>query len=131
MKKRFRIKNRKQGGSVFSNYIQYGTICIKSTNYGILTNKQLESFRKCITKKVNSKGVFWIRVRCVFPVTKKSAGSRMGKGAGPLNHHIANIKKGHIILEVTFPLTQELLTFLKKLTLKLPVGARILLRSFY
>jgi ribosomal protein L16/L10AE len=57
MKKKFRIKNIKQGGSKFATYQQYGSICIKSKNYGILTDNQLEAVRRCILRKIKKKGI--------------------------------------------------------------------------
>jgi ribosomal protein L16/L10AE len=55
----------------------------------------------------------------------------MGKGVGPLRYHVANIKRGSIILEFQSNITQELVFFLKKLVLKLPVKSRILLKAYY
>ena len=131
MKKKFKIKSIKQGGSKFSNYQQNGVICIKSLDYGVLMDNQLESIRRCIVRKIKRKGIIWIRVQCTFPVTKKSAGSRMGKGVGPVKFYVANIKKGRILLELQALLTKELIIFFKKLVLKLPVKACVLLKSYY
>jgi ribosomal protein L16/L10AE len=57
MKKKFRIKNIKVGSSKFSNYQQYGILCIKSLGYGILTTNQLEAIRRCILRKIKRKGI--------------------------------------------------------------------------
>jgi ribosomal protein L16/L10AE len=57
MKKRFKKKNIKQGGTAFSNYQQYGFICIKSLAYGVLMDNQLESVRKCIVRKIKRRGI--------------------------------------------------------------------------
>ena len=57
MKKKFRVKNIKKGFSNFSNYQQYGVICIKSMSYGILTDNQLEAIRRCILRKIKKKGI--------------------------------------------------------------------------
>lgn len=57
MKKKFNIKNIKQGGSTFSSYQQYGVLCIKGLSYGILTVTQLESIRRCILRKIKRKGI--------------------------------------------------------------------------
>jgi ribosomal protein L16/L10AE len=57
MKKKFRIKNIKRSGSKFTHYQQYGVICIKSRNYGILMDHQLESVRRCILRKIKKKGI--------------------------------------------------------------------------
>jgi ribosomal protein L16/L10AE len=55
----------------------------------------------------------------------------MGKGAGPLKYHVANIKRGAILLEFQSTITQELVVFFKKLILKLPVKSRVLLKAYY
>jgi ribosomal protein L16/L10AE len=57
MKKKFKIKNIKVGGTKFSNYQQYGILCIKSLGYGILTTNQLEAIRRCILRKIKRKGI--------------------------------------------------------------------------
>jgi ribosomal protein L16/L10AE len=55
----------------------------------------------------------------------------MGKGVGPVKFYVANIKKGRIILELQALITQELIMFFKKLVLKLPVKACVLLKAYY
>lgn len=70
-------------------------------------------------------------MQCTYPITKKSTGSRMGKGVGPVKFYVANIKKGCILLELQAIITQELLVFFKKLVLKLPVKSCVLLKSYY
>ena len=57
MKKRFKIKNIKQGGTTFSNYQQYGVLCIKSLDYGILMDNQLEAERRFLIRKIKRKGI--------------------------------------------------------------------------
>jgi ribosomal protein L16/L10AE len=57
MKKRFKKKNIKQGGTSSSNYQQQGFMCIKSLSYGILLSIQLEAVRLCLVKKIKRKGV--------------------------------------------------------------------------
>jgi len=57
IKKKFRVKNIKSGSSNFSNYQQYGIICIKSLSYGILTDNQLEAIRRSILRKIKKKGI--------------------------------------------------------------------------
>ena len=55
----------------------------------------------------------------------------MGKGVGPIKFYISNIKKGRILLELQTILSKELVYFFKKLVLRLPLKACILLRSYY
>jgi large subunit ribosomal protein L16 len=131
MKKRFKKKIIKKGGGAFSNYLQYGSLCIKSLSYGIIVSNQLESVRRCLIKKINRKGIIWLRVTCFYPITKKSSGSRMGKGVGSIKHYINNVTKGTIILELQTVITQALITFFKRLTLKLPLKCGVLLKVYY
>ncbi len=131
MKKKFRIKCIKSGGSKFTHYQQYGVICIKSRNYGILMDNQLESVRRCILRKIKKKGIIWIRVKCIYPVTGKSSGSRMGKGIGSVKFYISNIKQGLILLELHTSITKSTLLALKKLNSKLSVSTCIMLKSYY
>ena len=131
MKKKFRIKNIKKGSSNFSNYQQYGILCVKSLTYGILTDNQLEAVRRCILRSIKRKGIIWIRIQCTYPVTKKSVGSRMGKGVGAVKMYISNVKKGSILLELQAPISRELLFLLKKVASKLSVKIAIFIRSYY
>lgn len=131
MNKRFRIKSVKKGGSKFLNYPQFGVLCLKSMSYGILTATQLESIRRCILRKIKKKGLIWIRTYCTHPVTKKSEGSRMGKGVGGVKYYIANVKRGKILIELQVLVSKEILLLLKKLVLRLPVKCCVLLRAYY
>jgi ribosomal protein L16 len=131
MKKKFRIKCIKRGGSKFTNYQQYGIICIKSRNYGILSANQLESVRRCILRKIKKKGLIWIRIQCIFPITKKSSGSRMGKGIGSVKFYISNVKQGFVLLELQTSITKAILLVLKRLNSKLSINTSIMFKSYY
>jgi len=55
----------------------------------------------------------------------------MGKGVGPVKSYILNVKAGRILLELQALISKELLFLLKKTTLKLPIKASILFKSYY
>ena len=46
-------------------------------------------------------GKIFIRVIFHYPLTTKTRGSRMGKGAGSLKFWVAYVKRGSIFLEVS------------------------------
>ncbi len=131
MKKLYQIKNINIGGTNFANYAQYGFLAIKSHTYAILTPNQLESIRRCLLRAIKRKGIIWIRVQCTYPLTKKSDGSRMGKGVGPIKSYIAHIKKGCVLIELQTELSKELITCIKKVLLRLSVKSSIMFRSYY
>lgn len=92
----YKQRNKKNG------YVAQGLIGLKAISYGIVTKYQLESIRKVIVRKTKRNCKIWIKLSCTTPITKKSKGSRMGKGTGEVDSYIYNIKKGEIILEVLF-----------------------------
>jgi len=49
---------------------------------------------------VKRRGKMWVRVFPDKPVTQKAAETRMGKGKGAVDHYVAVIKPGRIILEI-------------------------------
>jgi large subunit ribosomal protein L16 len=40
-------------------------------------------------------------IKAHIPITKKALGSRMGKGKGKVDHHVANVKAGKLMFEYT------------------------------
>jgi large subunit ribosomal protein L16 len=47
------------------------------------------------------RGKVWIRIFPDKPVTQRAAETRMGKGKGAVDHWVAVVKPGRIILEVS------------------------------
>jgi len=66
-----------------------------------LTQRQLEAARRALVRYMKRRGKVWIRVFPDKPVTRKAAETRMGKGKGAVDHWVAVIKPGRIILEVS------------------------------
>jgi large subunit ribosomal protein L16 len=62
----------------------YGGFALKALAVGKLTLKQIEACRKSVRRSVKKEGRVWVRVFAYQSLTKKSLGSRMGKGKG--NH---------------------------------------------
>lgn len=65
-----------------------------------MTQRQIEAARRTIVRFVKRRGKMWVRVFPDKPVTKKAAETRMGKGKGAVDHYVAVIKPGRIILEI-------------------------------
>jgi large subunit ribosomal protein L16 len=49
---------------------------------GQLSFKQIEACRKSIRRNIKKEGAIWMRLFTYFSKTKKTIGSRMGKGKG-------------------------------------------------
>ena len=102
-----RVKYRKaqrgkmRGVSTRGSELSFGEFGLKSLENAWMRNNQIESIRVAITRKLRRGGKLWIRVFPDKPVTKKPAETRMGKGKGELDHWVAVVKRGKIILEIS------------------------------
>ena len=83
-----------------SNKILLGNTGLQASESGFITSKQLEAARVAINRKIKRKGKTWIRVFPYFPITRKPAETRMGKGKGQTSHWVAKVSAGNILFEV-------------------------------
>ena len=112
------------------NQVSFGDYGLKSLDSGWLTERQLEAARQAIVHATKREGRIWIRVINDKPVTAKTAGATMGGGKGDIQHHVAVIKPGRIILElggVDEDLSYEALRLASH---KLPFKTKIVGRMF-
>ncbi len=94
-----------------SKHLAYGNFAFKASNFGILTNKQIEAARRVIMKKIKKQGKLWVRIFTHIPKSKKPVEVRMGKGKGSIDDWITKIKPGTILYEIdgiSLKLAQEL-----------------------
>jgi large subunit ribosomal protein L16 len=84
------------------NYPTIGFSGLKSLVSCRLTASQIESVRKIISKNLKKKNK--VKLKFVIfpdlPVTKKSAGIRMGKGKGNIEYWCFLLKRGRIVFEL-------------------------------
>ena len=90
-------KGRNRGKSYRGNSISYGDIAIKAIEAGRIDSRQIEAARIAMTRHVKRQAKSWIRVFPDKPITAKPLETRMGKGKGPVEKWVMNIKPGRII----------------------------------
>ena len=101
-----RVKYRKsqrgsrRGIATRGSTISFGEFGLKSLENGWLKNTQIESIRVIIARRLHGGGKLWLRVFPNKSVTKKPAETRQGKGKGDLDHWVAVIKRGMILVEI-------------------------------
>lgn len=83
-----------------SNKLQFGTIGLKTAESGLITARQIEAARQCISRKINRKGKLWIRIYPNLPITAKPIEVRMGKGKGAVSFWAAKVGGGAVIFEL-------------------------------
>jgi large subunit ribosomal protein L16 len=120
------MKGRNRGYARSGYKISFGSIAIKAVEAGRINSRQIEAARITSTRAINRQGKIWIRVFPAKPLTKRPLEVRMGKGKGPIDQYVMNIKPGRIIFEMA-GVNKELAV--KALTLaqhKLPFKTKII-----
>ena len=122
IKKIYIQKNKNNSG------IKEGILGLKSLKHGLITDNQIESARKIITKFTRRICKIWIKINKPLPITNKGIGTRMGKGVGNICAYIYYIQKGTILLELIYS-TFFSHIFIKEILLcsikKLPIPFKI------
>lgn len=87
-------------GVISDNTLNFGSFGLKSIGNGRITNKQIESARRAITRKMKRDGRLWVSIFPHIPVTSKPTEVRMGKGKGSLSYWAVIIKPGKLLFEI-------------------------------
>lgn len=93
-------RGRMKGKAFRGSRIVFGEFGLKAAECGVITNRQIEAARIAITRRIKRGGKVWIRVFPDYPVTKKPAETRMGKGKGNPEGWVAKVKPGEILFEI-------------------------------
>jgi large subunit ribosomal protein L16 len=105
--------------------LKFGILGLKSLEAGIIKSKQIESARQTVARKTKRNSKVWIKIFPSTPITKKSIGTRMGKGKGAFSHWGAKVSCGTTIFEICGSNTKILLNALIAGSKKLPVKTKI------
>jgi large subunit ribosomal protein L16 len=99
-KYRKQMKGRNRGKSQKANTLAYGQFGIKALEHSRIDARQIESARIAMTRRMNRQGKVWIMVFPDKPLTKRPLEVRMGKGKGPVDKYVMNIKPGKVCFEI-------------------------------
>lgn len=119
-------KGRNRGKSFRGNKIEFGDIAIKAVEAGRINSRQIEAARITMTRHISRTGKTWMRVFPDKPLTKRPLEVRMGKGKGPVDRYVMNIKPGKVCFElagVSEELAREALVLAQS---KLPFKTKII-----
>jgi large subunit ribosomal protein L16 len=120
--RKFKLK----GYKIHNKKLYFGFYGLKSLETGRIDSKVFKSLIDIVKRKVKlHKGKFWFLLNHSIPVTQTPIGTRMGKGKGNISHHVAFVKKGQILCELSLSdksIAFEILTIAAS---KLPVKCKI------
>ena len=125
-KYRKQMKGRARGKAKGGVSIDFGEYGLQALEMGWITSKQIEAARIAMTRYVKRGGKIWIRICPDKPVTKKPAETRMGKGKGAPEYHVAVVKPGRILYEMEGVTEQIAMDALNRAASKLPIKTKII-----
>ena len=94
---RLPYEGRSKGNTELHNG-QYGLMAAEGA---WITANQIEAARVAMTRYMKRGGKVFINIFPHMPLTKKSIGTRMGKGKGAVEAWVAVVKEGKILFEVS------------------------------
>lgn len=102
-----KVKHRKwhrgdqiKGKATRMNRVSFGDYGLKSLQTGWVTARQIESARRAVVGHMQRGGEMFIRIFPDKPITAKGSEMPMGKGKGAVDHYVATVKPGTIMLEI-------------------------------
>lgn len=126
-RKQFRGKMR--GLSTRGSDIAYGEYALQATSAGWVQSKQIEAARKAITHHIKRGGKVWIKIFPHKPISKKPPETRMGSGKGDVYEHVAVIKPGRVLFELSGVSLDLAKAALARAAAKLPVRTKLLIKE--
>jgi large subunit ribosomal protein L16 len=98
-RKQFRGRNR--GVATANNEVTFGEYGLKSMENAWLESREIEAARRAIVGYTKRKGRVWIKIFPSKSYTQKPNNSKMLGGKGDVQGHVAVVKPGHILYEIT------------------------------
>ncbi len=93
-------KGRNRGKATRGNFVNEGEFGLQALEAGLITGNQIEAARVAMTRYMRRDGKVWIKIFPDKPITRKPAGTRMGKGKGNTEFWVAAVKPGRVMFEI-------------------------------
>lgn len=119
--KKYKKEFKGKSLGIFRESGSFGVFAIKSSEYGRITSRQIETARRVISKRVKNTGKYWIGIFPSKPITSKPSQVRMGKGKGNVSFWVANVKPGKILFEIEGLSESSAFKVFESVSNKLPV----------
>lgn len=109
-------------------FVHQGDFGLRALTRGFITGKQIEACRVAINRKLGKKGTLIISIFPDKPVSKKPLEVRMGKGKGSVDHHVAVIKPGRVLFELSNVTHEQAQVAFSSAASKLPMRTQLVKR---
>ena len=122
-------KGRNRGRATRGNTVSYGEFGLQATDAGLITGNQIEAARVAMTRYMKRDGKVWIKIFPDKPITRKPAGTRMGKGKGNTEFWVAPVKPNRVMFEVAGVPEATAREALRLAANKLPVKTKFIIKE--
>ena len=122
-------RGRRKGIAARGTSLAFGGFGLKALENAWITAQQIEAARVAIMRQVKTGGKIWIRIFPDLPVTKKPAETRQGKGKGMLDHWVAVVQRGRILMEIDGLPDEIARQALRMAAYKLPIRTKFVSRA--
>ena len=122
-------KGRNRGKATRGINVSDGEYGLQTLEAGLITGNQIEAARVAINRYMKRDGKVWIKIFPDKPVTRKPAGTRMGKGKGNTEFWVAPVKPGRIMFEIAGVPEETAKEALRLGANKLPVKTKFVVKE--
>ncbi len=122
-------RGHRRGQATRGNSVDFGTFGLQALEQCWMTNRQIESARRAMTRHVKRGGKIWIRIFPDHSFTKKPAETRMGSGKGNPEGWVAVIKPGRMLFEMSGVSAETAKEAMRLAAHKLPIATRFVVRE--
>ncbi len=122
-------KGRNRGKATRGTKVTDGEFGLQTLEAGLITGNQIEAARVAMNRYMKRDGQVWIKIFPDKPITRKPAGTRMGKGKGNTEFWVAPVKPGRVMFEVAGVAENIAREALRLGANKLPVKTKIVIRE--
>lgn len=122
-------RGRMRGRATRGNTLYFGEYGLQALEPAWVKSRQIEAARVTIMRTIKRSGLMWIRVFPDKPVTKKPLETRMGKGKAAPEYHVAVVKPGRILFELSGVDEKMAFQALRSAGHKLPISTKIVSRK--
>lgn len=110
-------------------YVSFGTYGLQSLEGAWVTSRQIEAARRAMSRTVQRGGKIWIRIFPDRSVTKKGSEIPMGKGKGPVDHYVSEVKPGTMLFEIDGVTEEQAREAMRLASHKLPVKSKFVTKD--
>lgn len=119
-----RFKGNIKGKAKRGAKVEFGSYGLKALEPKRIKDNQIESARRAVTRHLRRSGKLWIRIFPDYPVSRKPADVRMGKGKGSVEYYVSRVKPGRILFELASVDKEQAIEAFARAAAKLPLKTR-------